>query len=87
MFESHHVSRHFEKRCRQSDRQARKKPRQAQKKHRQAQKKAVQAEANRRRSQTAKRLPKLSLAVRAASHPLLAARADTRGGRRSSSRQ
>jgi hypothetical protein len=81
MFESRHVSRHFEKRCRQSARQARKKQR-----HNQhpppgpAQRKAAQREANRRRSQIAKRLPKLSLAVHAASHLILAARASTGTG-------
>ncbi len=77
MFESHHVSRHFEKRCKQSERQARKKQQQADAKQRQAQKKAAKAEANRRRSQVVKRLPKLSLAVHAASHLILAARATT----------
>jgi len=77
MFESRHVSRHFEKRCRQSQRQARKKQQPANAKQRQAQKKAIQAQANRRRSQVAKRLPKLSLAVHAASHLILAAQATT----------
>jgi hypothetical protein len=77
MFESHHVSRHFEKRCKQSARQARKKPPQADAQQRQAQKKAAQLEANRRRAIVVKRLPKLSLAVHAASHLILAARATT----------
>ena len=77
MFESHHVSRHFEKRCKQSKRQARKKQRQADTKQLQAQKKSAKAEANRRRAQVVKRLPKLSLAVHAASHLILAARATT----------
>ena len=36
MFESHHVSRHFEKRCKQSERQARKKWQQATARQRQA---------------------------------------------------
>jgi len=80
MFESHHVSRHFEKRCRQSARQARKKQQQADAPQRQAQKKAAKAEANRRRAQIVKRLPKLSLAVHAASHLILAARATTGTG-------
>ena len=77
MFESRHVSRHFEKRCKQSARQARKHQRQADAQQRQAQKKAAKLEANRRRSQVVKRLPKLSLAVHAASHLILAARATT----------
>jgi Transposase DDE domain len=77
MFESHHVSRHFEKRCKQSQRQARKQQQQADAKERQAQKKAAKAQANRRRAQVVKRLPKHSLAVHAASHLILAARATT----------
>lgn len=110
MFESHHVSRHFEKRRQQSDRQARKKQQQANAKQRraqkkaaktkqrqaqtkqrqaqarqcqaqarqcQAQKKAAKIAANRRRAAVVKRLPKLSLAVHAASHLILAARATT----------
>jgi len=78
MFESHHVSRHFEKRCKQSKRQARKKKQQqADAKQRQAQKKAAKAQANRQRAAVVKRLPKLSLAVHAASHLILAARATT----------
>lgn len=77
MFESHHVSRHFEKRCKESQRQARQKQRQADAKQRQARKKAAKVEANRRRAKTVKRLPKLSLAVHAASHLILAARATT----------
>jgi len=77
MFESRHVSRHFEKRCKQSARQARKKQRQADAQQRQAQKKAAKLEANRRRARVVKRLPKLSLAVHAASHLILAARATT----------
>ena len=77
MFESHHVSRHFEKRCKESQRQARKKQRQADAVQRQARKKAAKVEANRRRARVVKRLPKLSLAVHAASHLILAARATT----------
>jgi hypothetical protein len=68
MLESHHISRHFEKRRRQSARQARTKQRSARQK---------QADANRRRSAKNKRLPKLSLAVQASSHLILAARATT----------
>ena len=77
MLESHHVSRHFEKRCKQSERQARKKQQQATARQRQVLKKAAKLEANRRRAAVAKRLPKLSLAVHAASHLILAARATT----------
>jgi hypothetical protein len=77
MFESHHVSRHFEKRCKQSERQARKKWQQATARQRQALKKAAKLEADRRRAAVVKRLPKLSLAVHAASHLILAARATT----------
>ena len=80
MFESHHVSRHFEKRCQQSKSQARKKQRQADAQQRQAQKKAAKVQANRRRAQVVKRLPKLSLAVHAALHLILAARATTGTG-------
>lgn len=67
MLESHHVSGHFEKRRRQTARQARKKKTRKQK----------QYDANRRRSATNKRLPKLSLAVQASSHLILAAKATT----------
>ncbi len=77
MFESHHVSRHFAKRCKQSQRQARQQQQRADAKQRQAPKKAAKAEANRRRAQVVKRLPKLSLAGHAASHLILAARATT----------
>ena len=77
MLESHHVSRHFENRCKQSERQARKKLQQANARLLRAQKKAAQVEANRRRAQINKRLPKLSMAVHAASHLILAARATT----------
>jgi hypothetical protein len=66
MFESRHVSRHFEKRCQES--------------RRKAHQRAVQLQANRRRSRTIKALPKLSLAVRASSHLILAARATTGSG-------
>jgi len=68
MFESRHVSRHFEKRQRQTARQARKK---------QKTDKQKQYDANRRRAAKNKRLPKLSLAVHAASHMILAAKATT----------
>jgi hypothetical protein len=63
MFESHHVSRHFEKRCQQSRKkkgQGRNSP-----------------QVNRRRARLAKRLPKLSLGVHAATHLILAAQATT----------
>lgn len=71
MLESRHISRHFEKRRRQSARQARKREKSARQKH---------DEANRRRSATIKRLPKLSLAVQASSHLILAAVATTGAG-------
>jgi hypothetical protein len=61
MFESHQVSRHFEKRRLQTSRRlGRNHP-----------------SVNRRRALINKRLPKLSLAVHAASHLILAARATT----------
>jgi hypothetical protein len=63
MFESHHVSRHFEKRREQTNRKARQQH--------------PQPSANRRRAAINQRLPKLSLAVRASSHLILAARATT----------
>jgi hypothetical protein len=63
MLESRHVSRHFEKRCKQT---SRKSPQ-----------KAFVAATNRRRSTINKSLPKLSLAVHAASHVILAAVATT----------
>ena len=63
MFESHQVSRYFENRRRQNRIKALGKP--------------TPANANRRKSQTLKRVPKLSLAVHAASHLILAARATT----------
>jgi len=66
MFESHHVSRHFEKRQRQTARQNCKE--------------TVKNRANRRRRAVHKRLPKLSLAVASASHVILAARATTGSG-------
>jgi hypothetical protein len=66
MFESRHVSRHFEKRQKQTARQNRTK--------------TAQNQANRRRRAVHKRLPKLSLAVASASHLILAARATTGSG-------
>jgi hypothetical protein len=66
MFESHHVSRHFEKRQKQTARQNRKKH--------------AKNRANRRRRAVHKRLPKLSLAVASASHIIVAARATTGSG-------
>jgi hypothetical protein len=68
MLESHHVSRHFEKRQRQTARQAQTKN--TTRKHK-------PYDANRRRAAINKRLPKLSLAVQASSHLILAARATT----------
>jgi hypothetical protein len=68
MLESRHVSRHFEKRQRQSARQARKNKRTPKQK---------QYDANRRRAAVNKCLPKLSLAVHASTHLILAARATT----------
>jgi hypothetical protein len=68
MLESHHLSRHFEKRRRQTARQRQKEQRTQKQK---------QYDANRRRAAINKRLPKLSLAVHAASHLILAARATT----------
>ena len=62
MYESHHVSRHFEKRRLQSQNKGRGKWAPA---------------VNRRRSVINKRLPKLALAVHAASHLILAAEAST----------
>ena len=66
MFESRHVSRHFEKRQRQTACQNRRK--------------TARNQANRRRRAVHKRLPKLSLAVASASHLILAARATTGSG-------
>jgi hypothetical protein len=63
MFESHHVSRYFDNRRYQSRLKARGK--------------STPGRANRQRSKTARRLPKLSLAVHAASHLILAARVTT----------
>jgi hypothetical protein len=68
MLESHHVSRHFEKRRRQTARQAGKKQRTARQK---------QYDANRRRAAVNRRLPKLSMAVHASSHLILSAKATT----------
>lgn len=66
MFESHHVSRHFEKRQKQTARQNRKNH--------------GKKRANRRRRAVHKRLPKLSAAVASASHIIVAARATTGSG-------
>jgi Transposase DDE domain len=62
-FERHHVSRYFEKRCYQNRRKFNPKFR--------------PIPANRRRSRTAKQLPKLSPAIHAASHLIVAAQAST----------
>jgi hypothetical protein len=63
LFERHHVSRYFENRRRQN--------------HLKSQAKPKPARINTQRSRTAKQLPKLSLAVHAASHLIVAARATT----------
>jgi hypothetical protein len=68
LFESRHVSRHFEKRQKQTAEDRRKSPKQRSKM------------ANRRRAKVIRGLPKLSLAVATASHLILAARATTGGG-------
>jgi len=66
LFESHHVSRHFEKRQKQTAHQDRQE--------------TAKIKAHRRRSSVVKGLPKLSLAVASASHLILAARATTGSG-------
>ncbi len=66
MFESHHVSRHFEKRQKQTAHENRKK--------------TARNRANRHRRAVHKRLPKLSLAVASAAHIIMAARATTGSG-------
>jgi hypothetical protein len=63
MYEPHHVSRYFDKRRHRSRSEARKK--------------RLKFKANRRIARTVKKLPKLSLAVHAASHLILAAKATT----------
>lgn len=70
MFESHHVSRHFEKRQRQTARENRKKPR----------KNRGKEAGDRRRSRVVRALPKLSLAAASSCHLVLAARATTGAG-------
>lgn len=62
MYESHHVSRHFEKRSKQTGKSS---------------EKAARIKANQQRSRKARCLPKLSLAVQASSHLILAAVATT----------
>jgi len=66
MFESHHVSRHFEKRCLQTARKS--------------DAKRLRKQADRRRARVVKNLPKLSLAVASSCHVILAARATTGSG-------
>jgi hypothetical protein len=73
MFESHHVSRHFEHRQKQSARAARKK-------QRKTGKKSEKSAADRQRSRVVRGLPKLSLAVASSCHLILAARATTGAG-------
>lgn len=70
MFESRHVSRHFERRQRQSARDSRKKGPKYRRK----------SAGDRRRSRVVRSLPKLSLAVASDCHLILAARATTGGG-------
>jgi hypothetical protein len=86
MFESHHVSRHFEKRCAQTRHtQAKrakrtKRAKMARRARRAGTAKALKKQDDRRRSRTVKRLPKLSLAVSSASQLILAGRATTGAG-------
>jgi hypothetical protein len=72
MFESRHVSRHFDKRQRQSRRKTPKGRNSCGKRRKKA--------GDRRRSKVVKRLPKLSLAVASGCHFILAARATTGAG-------
>lgn len=67
MFESRHVSRHFEKRCNQTAR-------------RETSRKQRKRQADARRRRVVKRLPKLSLAVCTSCHLIVAARATTGSG-------
>jgi hypothetical protein len=76
MFESRHVSRHFEKRQRQSDRDKRREARKARKQGKSVRKSA----GDRKRSRVVRSLPKLSLAVASSCHLILAARATTGAG-------
>ena len=83
MFESRHVSRHFETRCRQTARKAAKGKSAARKKRRGKRGKSGGSHApavNRRRSRTVRRLPKLSIAVATACHLIVAAKATTGSG-------
>jgi hypothetical protein len=70
MFESRHVSRHFEKRQHQSERD----------KRREMGKNARKAAGDRKRSRVVRSLPKLSLAVAGSCHLILGARATTGTG-------
>ena len=81
-FESRHVSRHFEKRQRQTAKQGRQRGRREKRRVQPAKTAKAKAKAagDRRRSRTVKRLPKLSIAVAASCHLILAARATTGGG-------
>ena len=72
MFESRHVSRHFDKRRRQEQRKAQR----GKKRRENSRKKA----GDRRRSRVVKALPKLSLAVASGCHLILAAKATTGAG-------
>jgi hypothetical protein len=72
MFESRHVSRHYDKRRRQEQKKDKKDP----KRGKNGRKKA----GDRRRSRVVKALPKLSLAVSSSCHLILAAKATTGAG-------
>jgi hypothetical protein len=81
MFESRHVSRHFEKRRDEQTRRAAEARRGAGRRGKDRRKRDDRRQRDdRRRSRTVKRLPKLSLAVSSASHLILAARATTGAG-------
>jgi hypothetical protein len=83
MLESRHVSRHFEKRQRQTARERAAKARAAKRAGRRVKRRDIDTEkkaADRRRSLTIRRLPKLALAVASSCHLILAARASTGGG-------
>ena len=88
MFESHHVSGYFAKRCKQSERERLKKQRKNRRKQRRGkpppltptQRKAARRRGRRLCARIVKRLPKLALAVHAASHVILAARTSTGTG-------
>jgi hypothetical protein len=78
MFESRHVSRHFEHRQRQSERDRRRKAKGA--KTARKSRNSGKSIADRKRSRVVRSLPKLSLVVATSCHLILAARATTGGG-------